>query len=135
MTEVIQYEVARESRVTISEIQEFASSVWTELHCAGSAAHRQALRRGIDVSQLPKELGDALTIKPNVAGYDPSSILMLVTGAVLAGGSRVGLDVWKFVILPQFRARWGDHALREKREPAEVSEKGGPKKPKRGQGR
>jgi hypothetical protein len=100
------YRVTRGGGIRLSDLQATAREAWKLMHTPGSSAHTDALANGIDVAQLPKRLREMVDVRPDGAG------LVTVEGVVVGFIGRVAWDVWKYVLLPQIRRKWGDDALR-----------------------
>ncbi|MGB6353201.1 MAG: hypothetical protein WBF21_04435 [Steroidobacteraceae bacterium] len=137
MPETLQYDIEPSSEASISKICALAEQVWRDLQAEGSSARRAAATMNIDVADLPARLDQALVVKASGAGFDPTSIVLMVTGAATGAVSkqlsRVVMDLWKYVILPQVRARWGDRSLKERRQAAtQRKRRAAPKSRRRG---
>jgi len=78
----------------------------------GTAAHDLARACRIDPHELPLVRERAIELAPSGAGFEPSSLLI---GILIKDGSQIAMDVWKRVLLPRLRARFGDDAIKEKK--------------------
>src|SRR5262249_31326318 len=106
------YEISQASEVSVERVVKLAREVWREIHDEGSLAREEAERAGIPLGALPESMERVLSLKASGAGFEPGSVVLVVTGMLLNGASRVALDVWKHVVLPRIREKWGDHALK-----------------------
>lgn len=101
------FAIKDKTKLGVSDIQATAAAAWADMQEVGTAAHAAAVKAGIDLKALPKELGQLLSIKPAGAGLGSVDLLIGALGPV-------AWDVWKHVLLPQIRARWGDDAIKAK---------------------
>jgi hypothetical protein len=120
MSEQLQqhYQVTRTGGIGLSELQATTREAWKLMRTPGSSAHADALANGIDLEGLPKHLREMVEIRPDGAG------IVTVEGVVVGYLCRAAWDVWKHVLLPQIRRKWGDEALRPLRARA-VAKKAG----------
>ncbi|MCU1315200.1 MAG: hypothetical protein JWN63_522 [Candidatus Acidoferrum typicum] len=121
MGKELQYEVTQDSGATISSVRKLAREVWHELQTEGSEAREDAKRAGIDLETIPSTLEKGLELRPSGAAFEPGSMALVVSGMLLHVAGQASLDLWKYVLLPRIRERWGDHALRERKQPAKKS--------------
>lgn len=102
-----QYVISDKSKLSIGDVQAAAKTAWVDLHTQGSAARARAEANGIDVDALPESLDEVIRIRSAGAGFGS---LDLVLGAL----APIGWDLWKHVLLPHIRERWGDNAIKAK---------------------
>ncbi len=115
MEREFRYDIARDSGATVEAIRASARKVWGELHQPGSLAREEAERAGIPLDDVPEDMEEALSLKPSGAGFEPASVALVVTGMLLHGAGRASLDIWKYVLLPRIREKWGDRALKDQK--------------------
>lgn len=118
MEDELRYDIAPDSEATIEKIRKLAREVWRELREEGSLAREEAERAGILLEDIPENMEEVLTLKPSGAGFEPGSVALIAAGMVLHGAGRAALDVWKYVLLPRIREKWGDHALKRQSQAA-----------------
>ena len=105
------------AKVSGEEIQKGAREIWDEMKAPGSLAYQDLQKLGLKPEDLPADLDSALSFETDAVGYDLATISLVVAtigGAIAPKLPGMIGDVWKYVILPQLRARWGDKALAEK---------------------
>lgn len=114
------YELVSESGITILEIQKLVNEAWSDLFIDGTTSHQNALNANIEILNLPQSIDGVLTLRPSGAGFDPASVFLIVAGAMGPALSKVSEDVWKYVLLPRIRAKWGDNSLKAKKVPRKL---------------
>lgn len=93
--------------LTVAEIQAEIEIFWRDARSdAGLAAEAREL--GVDVTDSSRS-PDVLRVEAEGAGVDPAVALILVS----LGVRRVSADLWKYLVLPRIRRRWGDDAIGE----------------------
>ena len=114
--QVLEYELYP-SGVTAEQVLVAAREIWGEMQVSGSVPNAALAGLGLAPADLPSAFDEALSIKGSGAGFDAATITLIVAtigGAVGAKLPGMVSDTWKYVVLPQLRARWGDKALLEK---------------------
>ena len=115
MKNELEYELVSESGITIFEIQKLVNETWSDLLTEGTTSRQNALDANIDIQNLQGSIDGVLTLRPSGVGFDPTSVFLIVAGAMGTALSKVSGDIWKYVLLPRIRARWGDHSLKTKK--------------------
>jgi len=111
--DIIEYTILDKNHVTVADIQKEVHIAWNQLHDPQSIIAHNAVRFGIEPSQLPEKLEDILSVRPSGQGLDPSTIAIIVAIINSSAVSTVAKDIWKYVILPHIRDRFGDNAIEE----------------------
>jgi hypothetical protein len=98
-------EIAYErGRLTVDELQDEVARLWNELQ-EDEELRQEARSAGIDVDQLgASEAEPPVRVQPAAAGFEPGTILLIIAGVVAR-------DVWKEIILPRLKRRWGADAI------------------------
>lgn len=103
------------SGVSVGELNEEVRKLWEELE-SDPEFQKKAKEAGIDLEEVRKKLKDegtapaqAITIKQGAGGF--AIVPILVFFAPIA--QQVLLDLWKEVLLPRIRRRWGSDSLKE----------------------
>lgn len=117
----IEYVIEDKSRHGVTDVQAAVNDAWIDIQVEGTEANARAKRAGIEVSSLPAEVAKLLGIRPSAAGIGTVDFVLVALGPV-------AWDVWKHVLLPQIRERWGDNAIKEKKKSDKVTEKKAPTK-------
>ena len=102
--------------LSVDQIHGEIDKFWKELDAHTSTALDSELRsKGIDPAALANvDRRAAITVHAGTSGVDPIGIVIVVSLAPSA--NRVLKDLWKTVLLPRIKRRWGDEAIRgEKR--------------------
>ena len=111
MTELAYGRGTRSAEEVQREIQKF----WAELDTSDEAAKRLA-DAGIDLDDLPREgRADAIRVSVRGAGVEPTAVALVIAFAPVANELLVSL--WKEVLLPQIRNRYGRDAIRDEKPP------------------
>ena len=108
----LEYEILDIKTVRVIDIQRLAEEIWSELRTAGTPAYVSAKGAHIDVTILPDTIDEALSIQATAASVDLATISVVV-GTLAPAAGKAAWDIWKHVMLPQIRMRWGDVAIRE----------------------
>jgi hypothetical protein len=111
----IEYDIVDKNNVTIAKLQNEANIAWEQLHKPNSSAAQSAINHSIDLSQLPSKLEDALKILPSGQGIDPTTIAIIVAIVNSPAVATAARDIWKYVILPHIRDKFGDEAIKERK--------------------
>jgi hypothetical protein len=98
--------VYRQGELSVEEIREEVDRVWEELR-SSEAVRREAAAAGVDVEQLDTGAARApIDVAARGAGFGVIEILVVAAGVVAR-------DLWKEVILPRIKERFGADAVRE----------------------
>jgi hypothetical protein len=111
---LITYGIGRAAGVSLKQIQRYAADVWRELGEVDSDASRNAARFRIDVSSVSRDIKDEVDLRPTppAFAFNPNDVVLTIVKSGAA--ARVALDLWRYVLLPRIRAKWGDDALKER---------------------
>ena len=99
------FELNRAINIRASDIQSAAQEALEQARMPGTVAHANALANELDPGALPENIRDALKVRSEGVGVgtvDAIAVLYM---------SKAGWDLWKHVVLPHLRARWGDRAI------------------------
>lgn len=113
---VEQFEYAVTDSLSVREIQGAANKAWELLKAGNPELRAAAAEAEICVDSLPDRLDDVLRISKSAAGFDPSSVDLIIAIVSSQAAAKVGKDLWSYVILPWLRREYGDHAVTEKRD-------------------
>lgn len=102
-----QYElVYRRGELSVDEIRDEIDRVWRELQ-SSDAARGELAAAGVDVDRLDVDAPRApIDVATRGAGFGVVEILVVAAGVVAR-------DLWKEVILPRIKDRYGVDAVRE----------------------
>jgi hypothetical protein len=97
------------------EIQREIDQFWAALD--GSDENpKEVAEAGIDLGALSgAERQDAIRVGVRGAGVDPTAVTLVVAFAPAANAALISL--WKQVLLPRIRSRYGRDAIREEKPP------------------
>ena len=109
-----EYEVVDREKMRVSDVASLASEAWDNLKRPESQAYKAAEAAGVDRALLPPKIDDALTIEEEGAPFELATLAVIIATALAPEAKKAVADVWKCVLLPRIRHRWGDHALKEK---------------------
>jgi hypothetical protein len=91
--------------VTVEAIEREVDKLWSDLH-TDESLRAEARRAGIDLGELPRGSRDsAITIEKTTANFAGAEILIGL-------GVKIAYDVWKELILPRLRQRFGSDSIR-----------------------
>jgi hypothetical protein len=111
MTELVYGRGTRSADEVQREIEKF----WTELDDSDEL-HKELVAAGIDIDSLPQdERADAIRISVRGAGVDPLTVSLVIAFAPAANA--VLTSLWKQVLLPRIRSRYGRDAIRDEKPP------------------
>lgn len=82
--------------------------MWGALREDG-ALREEAAAAGIDLAEIDALERSPIEVRSDEAGFDPVSIVIVVAGIVAK-------DLWKEVLLPRIRARYGAEAVGPERD-------------------
>lgn len=115
-SQLFEYELDA-AELTAEQVLADTRQIWADMKTQGSQARAALLGLGVQPAELPANVGEVLSIKGSGAGMDAATITLIVVAVGGAIGAKLPVmvgDIWKYVILPQLRHRWGDKALAEK---------------------
>lgn len=92
------------------ELKDEVRRVWAQIGQPG-LAQDDVTRCGIDLKRVPREMDEAFSIK-EVSGLD--SVLCEIIVTLTPVFAEVSSDLWKHIILPRLKARFGEAAINEK---------------------
>jgi hypothetical protein len=95
--------------LSIEAIQAEIAKFWAELN---ADTEIQSELAGVGLAPdafLSIDLDQAITVRADSSGADPTSVLLIVALAPTA--NNILKDVWKTVLLPRIRRRWGQDAI------------------------
>jgi hypothetical protein len=95
---------------SVREVQQELDRLWESLN-----TDRESLRRAqqarISLAKLPAgRRGQLIKVRRKGAGLEPATTAIVV---VIGLGAKVLRDVWKHILLPRLRKKYGDQALKE----------------------
>jgi hypothetical protein len=97
------------------EVQQEIDTFWAELETSGQL-RKEVVDAGVDLGALPTEArSEAIQVTVRGAGLDPTMVSLVVAFAPIANEALVSL--WKRVLLPRIRDRYGRDAVREEKTP------------------
>ena len=95
------------------EIQREIDSFWESLY-SNDELREKVKNAGIDIPEYAvDDWHDAIRVKVKGAGLDPSSVELIVAFAPTANA--IAVSLWKKVILPRIKHRYGRDAVGEER--------------------
>jgi hypothetical protein len=101
--------------LSVDQIQSEIAQFWQVLDNPGSAALEAELSAaGLDrvtIAGVNRE--NAIIVRAGTSGVDPITAVLLVTLAPSA--NLIIKDLWKKIVLPRIRRRWGDDAIGEEK--------------------
>ena len=99
--------------LSVDQVQAEIAQFWQALDNPGSSAVDAELSAaGLDRAALAgADRQNAITVRAGTSGVDPATAVLLVS---LAPSANLMIkDVWRKVVLPRIRRRWGDDAIGE----------------------
>jgi hypothetical protein len=101
--------------LSVEEIQSEITQFWQIIDNSGSPAVEAELSAaGLDRAMLASvNRADAIVVQARNSGVDPTTAVLLVTLAPSA--NLVIKDLWRKIVLPRIRKRWGDDAIGEEK--------------------
>jgi hypothetical protein len=101
--------------LSVEEIQSEIAQFWYIIDNSGSLALEADLSAaGLDRAMLASvNRKDAIVARAGNSGVDPTTAVVLVTLAPSA--NLIIKDLWKKIVLPRIRKRWGDDAIGEEK--------------------
>ena len=102
-------------QLSVEEIQSEIAEFWHIIDNSGSPA----LEADLSAADLDRAMlasvnrKDAIVVRAGNSGADPTTALLLVTLAPSA--NLIIKDLWKKIVLPRIRKRWGDDAIGEEK--------------------
>lgn len=101
--------------LSVDEIQGEIVQFWQILDSPGSPAlDDQLSAAGLDRATLADvNRENAIIVRAGTSGVDPTTAVLLVSLAPSA--NRIIKDLWKKIVLPRIRERWGDDAIGEEK--------------------
>lgn len=104
----LHFRIARRNKVSITDIQSAIREAWRQISKPGTTEYANFRANGLDRFELPGRLSNLITVRPDGAGVAGVDVIIVLSG-------KVAWDLWKHVLLPHIRDRWGDDALKRKR--------------------
>jgi hypothetical protein len=97
--------------LSVDQVQGEIDEFWQEFDARTDSMLDSELRTdGIDPAGLADvDRKTAITVHAGASGVDPTVVLIVVTLAPSA--NHIVKDLWKTVLLPRIRRRWGDDAI------------------------
>jgi hypothetical protein len=98
------------------EIQREIEKFWAELD-ASDELRKELVGAGVDITSLPvkEERADAIRVSVRGAGVEPTMVSLIIAFAPVA--NEVLISLWKRVLLPRIRSRYGRDAIQDEKPP------------------
>uniref|UniRef100_UPI003F4987B1 hypothetical protein n=1 Tax=Actinoplanes sp. CA-084688 TaxID=3239901 RepID=UPI003F4987B1 len=102
-------------RRSAAEVQREIDTFWAEVD-TDDELRKELANAGIDLDEVPAdERAGAIRVGVHGAGVDPGSVALIVAFAPVA--NTVLVSLWKQVLLPRIRSRYGRDAIQDERPP------------------
>ncbi|GAB1646156.1 hypothetical protein [Krasilnikovia sp. MM14-A1259] len=100
---------------TADEVQREIDNFWAELD-ASDELRKELADAGVDPSAVPApDRPGAIRVSVRGAGIDPTAVALIVAFAPAA--NEILVSLWKQVLLPRIRSRYGRDAIQDERAP------------------
>lgn len=101
--------------LSVDQIQSEITQFWQILdNQGGPALEAELSAAGLDRTALANvNRENAIIVRAGTSGVDPTTAVLLVTLAPSA--NLIIKDLWKKIMLPRIRRRWGDDAIGEEK--------------------
>jgi hypothetical protein len=101
--------------LSVEQIESEIAQFWQILDKPGSPALEADLSAaGLDRATLASvNRENAIIVRAGTSGVDPTTAVLLVTLAPSA--NLIIKDLWKKIVLPRIRKRWGENAIGEEK--------------------
>ena len=98
------------------EIQYEIERFWAELD-GSDELRKELMDAGIDIASLPDqaERADSIRVSVRGAGVEPTMVALIIAFAPVANEMLISL--WKQVLLPRIRDRYGRDAIQDEKPP------------------
>jgi hypothetical protein len=104
----LHFRITRRDEISITDIQTAMREAWRQIGKPGTTEYANYRANRLDRFELPGKLGRLVAVRPDGAGIAGVDVIIVLSG-------KVAWDLWKHVLLPHLRDRWGDDALKRKR--------------------
>lgn len=107
------YEISAKAKVDHKAIQAASLKAWADVRVPGSISNARATEAGVNIEALPQSLNAMLKIHPS--GAPLIDVDFVVTAIGSGAAAKIGMDMWKYVLLPHIREKFGDKAIAVKK--------------------
>ncbi len=97
------------------EVQREIQNFWDDLD-SSDELRKELADAGVDVDSLPQQNREnAIRVSVRGAGVEPTAVALVIAFAPVA--NEVLISLWKQVLLPRIRSRYGRDAIRDEKPP------------------